>query len=56
MESTTFPRPDVSVKISKDGIAWLATTISETSLGVFAIDSKVSGVRLGLLHQGWSSV
>ena len=51
MESTTSPRPAVSVKISKDGIAWLQTTIEETSLGVFKIVSEEVIVRLGQ-HNG----
>ena len=47
MESTTSPRPAVSVKISKDGIAWLLTTIEETSLGVFKIVSEEVTIRFG---------
>ena len=43
--------PAVSVKISKDGIAWLQTTIEETSLGVFKIVSEEVIVRLGQ-HNG----
>ena len=47
IESTTSPRPAVSVKISKDGIAWLLATIEETSLGVFKIVSEEVKIRFG---------
>ena len=52
MESTTSPRPAVSVKISKDGIAWLQTTVEETTLGVFKIVSEEVTVRLGQYNGG----
>ena len=54
MESTTSPRPAVSVKISKDGIAWLLTTIEEISLGVFKIVSEEVMIRFVQLNpQHW---
>ena len=46
LESTTSPRPSVSVKISKDGIAWLLTIVEEISLGVFKIVSEEVTIRL----------
>lgn len=54
MEFTTSPRPAVSVKISKDGIAWLPTTIEETSLSVFKIVSEEVTIRCGVfMCQVW---
>ena len=48
--STTSPRPAVSVKISKDGTAWLLTSIEEISLGVFKIVSEEVTIRFGQLN------